>query len=250
MDPVLSLRDVSLSYPRGRRHVVTVLADVSLEVAAGEVVGVLAQRAQGKTSLLRVAAGMVRPDKGEALVEGESLWRMPDRRRSQLLGERIALVETDAPGLDVPVLTGVALPLLGIHGRREAYRRAREALAHVGASECESQHWSELADWERALVALAHGIAREPGLLLVDDLASTLGIGECDEIAGLLSGLACERQMAVLICADEPGVVAGAERLASLSHGELLMATGPPTPSPTGGTVIDFPGERPQRASS
>ena len=61
---VLSLTEVCLSFPRGRRHVVRVLTDVSLEVDAGEVVAVLAQRAQGKTSLLRVAAGMQRPDRG------------------------------------------------------------------------------------------------------------------------------------------------------------------------------------------
>ena len=67
---VLSLRDVCLSFPRGRRHVVRVLADVSLEVDAGEVVAVLAQRAQGKTSLLRIAAGIERPDRGARVLRG------------------------------------------------------------------------------------------------------------------------------------------------------------------------------------
>ncbi|HUB36699.1 MAG TPA: ABC transporter ATP-binding protein [Solirubrobacteraceae bacterium] len=252
MSALLSLRRISLSFPRGRRHLVPVLSDVSLQIARGEVLAVLAQRAQGKTSLLRVAAGMQRPNRGEVLFDGESLWHMSDRRRARLLRERIALVEAGAPALDVPVLTGVALPLLATHGRRAAYGRAQDALAQVGAGDCAEQRWSELADWERALVALAHGVVREPELLLVDDLTVTLGLGESDEIARMLEQLAAERGLGVLICANDAGAVAGAQRVASLRGGELLLAPRErPEPAPTtGATVLDFPGERPQQASS
>jgi predicted ABC-type transport system involved in lysophospholipase L1 biosynthesis ATPase subunit len=249
MDSVLSLREVWLSYPRGRQHVVRVLEDVSLHIHAGEVVAVLAQRAQGKTSLLRVAAGMERPDRGSVMFAGEDMWRLPDRRRSRLLRGQISLVERSAPQLDVPALTGIALPLLDEHGRRGAYARAKQALVYVGASECARQYWSELADWERALVALAYGIAREPRLLLIDDLAATLGIGETEEIAGLLGALAQEQGTAALICAGDSRLACRSDRLASLGGGELLI-TPPTPPRPALGNVIDFPGERPQRASS
>jgi predicted ABC-type transport system involved in lysophospholipase L1 biosynthesis ATPase subunit len=247
MSPVLSLRGVSLSFPRGRQHVVRVLEDVSLEVHAGESVTVLARRSQGKTSLLRVAAGMERPDRGSVAFAGEDVWRLSDRRRSRLLSLEIGLVELTAPQLDVPVCTGVALPLLDRHGRREAYARAKRALAHVGASECAGQHWGELADSERALVALALGIAREPRLLLVDDIAATLGIGERAEIAELLGALAAERGIAVLACAGESGPPPSSDRMASLGGGRLLVA--PPAPA-DGSNVLDFPGEHRRRASS
>jgi predicted ABC-type transport system involved in lysophospholipase L1 biosynthesis ATPase subunit len=247
MDPVLSLCGVSLSFPRGRRHVVRVLADVSLDLHAGEVVAVLARRAQGKTSLLRVAAGMEAPDRGSVLFAGEDVWRMSDRGRSRLLRAEIGLVERAAPQIDVPVLTGVALPLLDTHGRRGAYARAGRALADVGASECARQHWGELADSERALVALAQALARAPRLLLVDDLTATLGIGETAEIAGLLGELAAERGIAVLICAGDAGLDSHSDRVALLGGGELLVA--PPTLKPAEENVVDFPGEHRRRAS-
>jgi predicted ABC-type transport system involved in lysophospholipase L1 biosynthesis ATPase subunit len=246
MDPVLSLRGVSLSFPRGRRHVVRVLADVSFDLHAGESVTVIARRAQGKTSLLRVAAGMERPDRGSVTFTGEDVWRLSDRRRSRLLSSEIGLVELAAPHLNVPVLTGVALPLLDRHGRRDAYARAKRALAHVGASECAHQRWGELADSERALVALAHGIAREPRLLLVDDLAATLGIEERAEIAELLCAFAVERGIAVLACAGDSGPKASPDRMASLGGGKLLVA--PPAPAEAT-NVLDFPGEHRRRAS-
>lgn len=248
MNPILSLRGVSLSFPRGRRHVVGVLADVSLDLHPGECVSVLAGRSQGKTSLLRVAAGIERPGRGSVTFSGQDLWRLSDRRRSRLLGSQIALVERAAPHLDVPVLTGVALPLLDRFGRTGAYARARETLAYVGASECSRQHWAELADSERALVALAQGIAREPSLLLVDDLAATLGIEEHAGVGELLGALAAEREVAVLVCTGDSAPTPSADRVGSLGGGELLLS--PATPATGETNVLEFPGPRPRRASA
>jgi len=247
MSPILSLRSVWLSYRRGPRHVVRVLADVSLELRAGEVLVVRAQRAQGKTSLLRIAAGIERPDRGVVEFADKDLWRLSDKQRARLLRGQIALIERDGPPLDVPVLTGVALPLLDVYGRRRAYIAASSALERVGASECAGQRWGELADWERALVALAHGIVCKPQLLLIDDLTATLGMGESEEIARLLRAIADEWETALLICADDSRLTGSADRIATLAGGSLMAP--PPTPLIEQGKVIDFPGERPQRAS-
>jgi predicted ABC-type transport system involved in lysophospholipase L1 biosynthesis ATPase subunit len=246
--PLLSLASTWLSFPRGRSHRLQVLADVSLELYAGEVLAVLAQRAQGKSSLLRVASATQRPDRGRVLFRGRDVWELSDRGRSRLLRDEIALVERSAPQLDVPVLTGVALPLLSAHGRRGAYERARRALTDLGVGECARTHWSDLADWERALVALAGAVAREPKLLLVDDLAATLGLGERDELAGRLRGLAGEQGMAVLSCSGDAGLTSGSDRVASLADGSLVAP--PPSPQVERDNVIDFPGERPHQASS
>lgn len=233
---VLSLRGVCLSFLRGERHVVRVLADVSLEVGVGDVVSVLAQRAQGKTTLLRVAAGMVRPDRGRVYVGGDDLWELSDKRRSCLLGEQVVLVGHRAPELDVPMLDSIALPLLDDVGRMAAYARAREALERVGAGECEKQLWESLADWERALVGIARGIVRGPRLLLIDDLTASLGIGETDEVTRLLTVLAKEKELGVLMCVSDAGATAWSARIATLAAGELLE---PSRPEP--GNIIDFP---------
>jgi predicted ABC-type transport system involved in lysophospholipase L1 biosynthesis ATPase subunit len=237
---VLSLAGVYLSFPRGRRHTVEVLNDVSLCVDAGEVVSVLAQRAQGKTSLLRVAAGMRRPDDGRVCFAGEHLWDLSPRRRARLLGGQIGWVGHTAPDLDLPMLASVALPLLGSCGKREAYVRAMYALERVGAEECAEQFWGSLADWERALVALAQGIAREPRLLLVDDLTASLGLGEADEIMRLLDTLAKERGFGVLMSVSDAGATGWSGRVVTLAGGELLESPRPPLRT---GNVIDFPAD-------
>jgi ABC-type cobalamin/Fe3+-siderophores transport system ATPase subunit len=250
MEGLLSLRGVWLSYPRGPRHVVRVLADVSLDLQAGEVVAVLAQRAQGKTSLLRVAAGMQRPDRGGVLFAGEDLWRPAGRRRraarhgrSRRWNARIALVRPGEPDVDVPVVEGVALPLRGMHGRREARVRAERALEEVGAGECAQRRWSELTDRDRAHVAIALAIAREPRLLLVDDLFVTLGLGETEVLARLLHGLAAERELGVLISVGDARATVWSERVATLAAGELLLAPAASAPPVEGrSNVVGFPG--------
>jgi predicted ABC-type transport system involved in lysophospholipase L1 biosynthesis ATPase subunit len=238
--PVLSLTDVCLSFPRGRRLVVPVLAGVSLEIDAGETVAVLAQRAQGKTSLLRVAAGMERPNRGRVCFEGEDIWGFSERRRSRLLGGQIGWVRPAVPDLDMPMLANVALPLFATHGKSDAYARATGALERVGAQECAQQFWGSLADWERALVAIAQGIAREPKLLLVDDLTLSLGLGEIEQITRLLDTLADEHGFAVLMSVSDSGAAGWSRRFATLAGGELLE-----TAPVEQGNIIDFPGAGP-----
>lgn len=231
---LLSLADVSLTFSRGRRHVVSVLARASLSVQAGEVVSVLAQRAQGKTSLLRIAAGLQRPNRGRVCLSGEDLWELSASKRANLLADQIGWVSHAAPELDLTMRTSIALPLLGRLGKREAYARAAAALERVGALECAEQSWGSLADWERGLVAIAHGIAREPRLLLVDDITAALDLGEVHDVTCLLDSLAKERELAILMCVSDARATRWSQRLLSLSAGELLE-------SPVTDNIIDFP---------
>jgi ABC-type cobalamin/Fe3+-siderophores transport system ATPase subunit len=245
---MLSLRGVWLSYPRGRRHVVRVLMDVSLDVHAGEVVAVLAQRAQGKTSLLRVAAGVERPDRGSVLFDGRDMWRADEgrrrrRRRARSLSVPIALVRPSGPDVDVPVGEGIALPLTGSHSRRRARELAERALDEAGAKECARRRWSDLSDGERARVAIAQGISRDPKVLLVDDLTTTLGLGDTEDVAMLLHALAAERGLGVLVGAGDARATRWSERVATLAGGALMLEPSrPPAPERAHPNVVNFPG--------
>jgi ABC-type cobalamin/Fe3+-siderophores transport system ATPase subunit len=238
MGELLSLRGVRLRYGRGVRHVVRVLEGVSLTVWAGEVVCVLAQRAEGKTTLLRVAAAMQRPSGGRVLFGGVDVWAMADERRAELLAGEIGWVARAAPELDVPVLEHVAMPALDGDGQRRARARAGRALQRVGAAECADCVWGDLGDRDRALVALARGIVREPRLLAVDDLTVALGLREADEVLRLLHSLADDGGLGVLASVSDARETRWSDRIATLSGGELLT---PSVPRRAGGNVVAFP---------
>lgn len=236
LDPVLSVKSVSKSYRRGR-HELRVLVDASLDVEVGEHVAVLGQHGAGKTTLLKVAAGLEAPDDGSVRVGGRSLATLSDAELSRLLSGQVAWVQRSGPRSRVPVLDYVALPVLIAHGEREAYARARDALARVGMKECAQAQWGTLSDWERAHVAIAQGVVRRPRLLLIDDLLTSLGIGETDEVTTMVRTLAQELRLGVLMSVLDVPAGLRCDRIVSLAGGRLSQ---PPRRPADDGNVIDL----------
>jgi|SRR5215212_3015838 len=239
---LLAFERVSKSHWRGR-HEIVVLNEVSLDVGEGELVAVFGQRAAGKTTLLRIAAGIEPPDAGGVRFEGRELGT---GRFGRLTGihPRIGWVGRQAPfASGMRMLDHVALPLLRSVPAGEAERRATRALKRMGAGELASARWHELSDAERTLVTIAHAIVRDPKLLLADDPTSGLGLEERETVLGLLRSIAEERAMAVLATVPEVPDALRSHRVMSLSDGELLQAS-----RRAPGEVIAFPQRRDGRA--
>lgn len=237
-EPLLSLEAVSKSYWRGPAEV-RVLADASLDVHPGEFVAVWGKRGAGKTTLLRIAAGLETPDRGSVRFAGEDLSTLSENKHARLRRGEIGWVRRSGPRSELGMLDYVALPLLIEHGRRRAMARAGEALARVGISQCAAQHWDSLSDGERALVAIAHGVARAPRLLLVDDPTANLGLREREEILRLLRSLVEETKLAVLMTAPDMPTALGSHELRALSGGKLMA---PPAEPGGESNVIDLAG--------
>ncbi len=249
-ETLLSLEQVSKSYWRGPSEV-RVLIDACLDVFPGEFIGVWGRRGAGKTTLLRIAAGLETPDRGTVRFAGEDLATLSERGHARLRRGEIGWVRRSGPRSDLTMLDYVALPLLIEHGRRQANRRADGALQRVGMGQCSGQRWESLSDGERALVAIAHGIARSPRLLLIDDPTANLGVREREEILLLLRSLVEETDVAVLMTVPDMPAAMGSHQLRALSGGRLIT---PPAGSDDDGTaeappadgdednVIEFPG--------
>jgi hemin transport system ATP-binding protein len=237
---LLSLAGVGKRYQRGA-WTRWLLRDVSLDVQAGEVVSVVAMRSQGKTTLLALAAGMTVPDEGRVLLGDTELRGLSDPAQSQLLREQIGWVGRGGPGIGVQMLDYVAMRLaIGRrHQRREVRLRAMEALERVGMERCAEQRWEDLSDWDRALVEIAQAIVGRPRLLLIDDVIDGLGMGETEEVAGLVRGLAESLQMGVLMTASDVEAALCSRRVFSLADSRLTLMSEPSEPIHE--NVIDFP---------
>ncbi len=265
MSDLLRLTGVSKSYRRGSQEL-CVLREVSLEVGVGEIVSVLAKHGAGKTTLLRIAAGMESADAGVVSFEGRDLQALSGDERSRVRGERIAWAGRRGPRTGVQMFDYVCNPLLARAGtstsagqgnpvrrwrERRVYMstvdgRARAALERVGAAGCAEQRWETMSDWERALVEIAHAIAGEPALLLVDDVADNLGSGETKDFIKLLRAISKERQLAVLMSVSDANATLLSDRIVRLSGGRLEQRPARPAsnrpPPPGGGNVLEFPG--------
>ncbi|MGA9313868.1 MAG: ATP-binding cassette domain-containing protein [Solirubrobacteraceae bacterium] len=183
MAELLSLEGMEKGYARGSEWV-PVLSDVSLEVIRGEIVAVVGGRLEGKTTLLKIAAGMEQADHGTISLEGCALPDLVDRPRE------VRWIGRDGPGLEVQVSEFVGWPLArGGRGRRRAEAAARQMLERVGALECLDLHWSQLSNRQRVLVGLAQVFLGNPKVIVIDDLLDALGEPTTEEVSDLLRAL-------------------------------------------------------------
>lgn len=247
MGELLALRGVTKGYRRGGRWL-RVLSDISLQVDSGEIVAVAGSRGEGKTTLLKVAAGLELPDAGEVHLGNVDLVRSSDEERSRHLGNEISWVHRDGTGLRFEVLDYVGLPLaIGRRRRRRAVEAlAMQALERVGATDCAHQRWEELSNWERVLVAFARGAIGEPRLMVVDDVVDGLGMRRTREAGELLSSLVRELGCGVLMSVSDLEAALVADRVWSFERGGLKLMS---DQTRTQADIIDFPGSARQSSA-
>jgi putative ABC transport system ATP-binding protein len=246
MIPVLTFDAVGKRFSRGDLTN-WLLRRATLHVDPGEVVSVVALRSQGKTTLLRIAAGILAPEEGRVLLDGVDLAGLSDTAQSRVLRERIAWAGRAGPGISIPMLDYVALRLAvgGRTRRREVRSSALGALERVGMEHTAGRRWAELSDWERALVEIAQAIAPSPRLLLIDDLFDGLGMRETEEVSLLVRALAEELSLGVLMTVSDPEPALCSDRVLSLAAGKLSVMSDVRGEEST--NVVDLHRSRPRR---
>jgi ABC-type ATPase involved in cell division len=224
---LLSIRHVTKRHGHGRIERLA-LSNVSLEIEPGEMVAVWGLRRSGRTTLVRIAAGMERPDDGTVLFDGHDL----SRHRDKILGSEIGCAQfhfSSAEGESV--LDQVANSLLaGRISITAARRRAKEALADVGAEECAEFSPRDLDAGETVRVSFARALVVEPRLLVIDEPANGVDLRDRDPILMLLRRIA-NRGVAVLMTTGDGAALSGVDRVFTLDHGELRGGTSQPPAS-------------------
>ena len=222
--PVLRFEQVTKAYPDGRRRTV-VLEQVSFEIHRGAHVGILGSRRSGKSTLLRLAAGVDAPDGGHIDFEGRDLARMSALQRERLLRHDIGLLASDdwRPARGERVVDLVALPLLSDGATlHEARRVARRMLNSLDATDYADDLAASLAAGQRLRAMLARALVREPRLLLVDEPAVVPSSVERLELYALLRAGAREHEATLIVASEDTEATRGTDVLMEIGGGELL----------------------------
>lgn len=209
---------------RSRRGVRDALDDVSLAVYESELVVVWGERRSGRSTLLRIAAGIESPDTGIVRFAGRDL----AGQGQEGLGNGISYCRTvfrASAGEHLIDLLAATRLARGIR-RSEARSRAWKALERVGAKECAMRIPEELNGEEIVRIAIARGLVGEPRLLVIDEPTIGVDLTARDGVLALLRSIA-DDGVAVLTSTGEGTGFLGADRVLSLHKSKLRGETAP-----------------------
>ncbi len=176
---MISLNDVTLTFPDGDDRI-TAVDDVTLTAHPGTVTGITGPSGSGKSSLLAVAATLIRPDSGQVLINGVNAAALAPREATELRREQIGLVFQQSnliPSLTAREQLSVMNELGARHsrGRRGAVsQRAGELLDAVGLAPHADKRPHQLSGGQRQRVNIARALMNEPSVLLIDEPTSAL----------------------------------------------------------------------------
>lgn len=222
MTTPLTLDTVRLTYPDGEDRLVA-LDDVTLTVAAGELVAITGPSGSGKSSLLAVAGTLITPESGRILVDGTDVATLDARARDRLRLDRIGFVFQQANLL--ASLTALDQLLLVAHLRGDdqttARARATTLLDRVGLAAKAHRRPARLSGGERQRVGVARALMGRPAVLLVDEPTSALDHERGTAIVQLLRGITAEQNLATVLVTHDLHHLHLVDRVAHMSDGRL-----------------------------
>lgn len=225
MKTTLSLSHVTLEYPDGD-GVLKALDDVTLTLGPGEFLSLVGPSGSGKSSLLAVAAMLVKPTAGRLAIEGTDAGALSEADRSALRREKIGVV-FQQPNL-LPALTALEQLVISDHLRgnptRQAIRRAAGLLDLVGLERVLHKRPHQLSGGQRQRVNIARALMGSPAVLLVDEPTAALDHERGRAIVGLLRQVTDEFQVATMMVTHDTGFVALTDAVADMRDGRLSAA--------------------------
>ncbi|MGE3623859.1 MAG: ABC transporter ATP-binding protein [Bdellovibrionales bacterium] len=224
-NPVLELRDVVRIFSQGGREL-RVLRGCSLQIHAGEPVGLIGPSGSGKSTLLHIAGLLERASGGTVIIGGRDASSLDDKGRTALRRKEIGFVYQFHHLLpEFSALENVILPqmIAGV-SKAQAARRAEELLALVELSNRADHRPARLSGGEQQRVALARALANAPQLLIADEPTGNLDPQTADHVFAVLENLIRSQNLALLMATHNHELARRMMRVVEIKDGVLAAA--------------------------
>lgn len=219
--PGLVMKGVCLQHGDGA-DTVQALDDVDLAVRPGELAAIVGPSGAGKSSLLAVAGGLARPDRGTVTVAGTDIMAAGARARAKLRREHVGFVFQS--GNLIPALTARDQLLLPLRFRPRRARSGRDPLAlleDVGMADKADRYPHQLSGGERQRVGIARALVTEPSVLLVDEPTAALDRARSHDIVRLLARESQHHGVAAIMVTHDHDVLEHCDTVYEMIDGRL-----------------------------
>jgi putative ABC transport system ATP-binding protein len=200
----------------------TILHDISFELAARESVAIVGASGSGKSTLLSIVAGLDTPTRGTVVLAGTDLFALDEDRRAEVRSQQVGFVFQSFQLLgNLTALENVMLPL-ELKGRADARAAATEMLRRVGLGERLSHYPKVLSGGEQQRVALARAFVMRPALLLADEPTGSLDFATGATVMELMFELNREAGTTLVLVTHDRGIAARCDRQLKIDAGRLV----------------------------
>lgn len=209
--------------PSGDRTL-TILDNIDLAVAAGELVAIVGPSGSGKSTLLGLMAGLDRPSSGSVRLDGVALEGLGEDRLALLRREKVGFVFQSFHLLENLTARENVLVPLELVGARDAPARTDELLEQVGLDERGHHYPAQLSGGEQQRVALARAFASRPSILLADEPTGNLDSATGARVLDLLLDLREAHGTTLVLVTHDPAIASRADREVHLRGGRIESA--------------------------
>jgi len=225
--PLLKLASVTRRYDApDKPEALTVLNDVSLEVARGESLAIVGPSGSGKSTLLHLMGTLDRPTSGSVALDGQDLGALDEQQLAAVRNRQIGFVFQAHYLLpQCTVLENVLVPTLAsldTAARKAASDRAERLLERVGLGERTSHRPGELSGGERQRLAVVRALINQPQLLLADEPTGSLDHTSAQQLGQLLLELNREEGVTLIIVTHALELARRMGRVLELKDGRLV----------------------------
>lgn len=221
---ILKIDKLTKAYNMGKSNEVKVLHGISLQVAKGEVVALVAPSGAGKSTLLHIAGLLDSPNDGTVAIGGEDMTKIGDRKRTAVRRNDVGFIYQFHHLLhEFTALENIVLPQLanGI-AQSLAEAHAVELLTRVGVKSRANHRPAALSGGEQQRVAFCRALANNPKLLLADEPTGNLDPGTSDRVFSVLMELVRSTGLSALIATHNMELAARMDRIVRLEAGLIV----------------------------
>ncbi|EJR22941.1 TPA: ABC transporter ATP-binding protein [Bacillus cereus] len=223
MTSLLKLDKVSKVYGEGNTEV-TALHPISLDVKAGEFIGIVGPSGSGKSTLLSIAGALLSPSKGDIYIREQNITQLSEKEMTDIRLKKIGFIFQFAnlvPYLNVKEQL-LYIAKLKKESKQESEKRADHLLAAFGLGERKNHYPNQLSGGEKQRVAIARAFMNNPDLILADEPTASLDSKRAREVVEMMKREVKESQKAAIMITHDERMLDVCDRILKLRDGQLI----------------------------